>query len=658
VGVANDGDEYGTDTGRNPVMPGFTRDNMHKNAPILTRRFCAIMAFLWLILPADSSFATSALSVSVALDKRTYRPADTVVIAVQCRIAPGFHLYSNPLGPGIGIPLRISTEGSAEVQWLKALKSPPRKYQPGVDKWVWAYENTADFFICGMLPPHMPQEISGAVLIEGLVCRSACHTFVHRLPFTLRPDANGSGTSFQQQPQLAARYRSAEPIPLNEPRPTITAASRLTLPPPVWDYTPQEENGTFNIWLAIFFAFLAGVILNVMPCVLPVLGIKILSLSQGNTAAGRHTLLRSTVFSAGMLSVFLLLASLAAFAGFSWGQQFQKPGMLAAIIAFIVVFGLGLLDVYMIAIPARVVALPSAIAGMQKRNGIGIILAEFLKGVFTTLLATPCSGPFLGATLAWTLRQPPAVIYLVFCSLGLGMATPYVLLSTLTPLQRLIPRPGPWMEDFKHGLGFILFAFALYLMRGLPPEMIVPTISFCLVAAFAAAVYGRFVSFGAPLARKAAFAAVALLLAGFGWFFSFRGVEKIVVLPEQSQPAPQPPQWQDFDPQLLTSAHMDGRNVLVDFTARWCWNCQYNKLMVLNSKEVENLLQRKDVLLLKADFTNENPVAESLLRHLGSRSIPFTAIFAGDDPYRPLVIRDILDKEEMLKALRALPEKK
>ena len=158
--------------------------------------------------------------------------------------------------------------------------------------------------------------------------------------------------------------------------------------------------------------------MNVMPCVLPVLGIKILSFSEIRQSSRKMAFVKSLVFSAGMLSIFLVLASLASFANFSWGEQFRNPSVLVVIIAVIVIFALGMFDLFMIQVPSSIAQM-----GVKKRSGL---TGDFFNGMFASILATPCSGPLLGATLAWTLTQKPLIIFTIFTSIGLGMAFPYI----------------------------------------------------------------------------------------------------------------------------------------------------------------------------------------------------------------------------------------
>jgi thiol:disulfide interchange protein DsbD len=355
------------------------------------------------------------------------------------------------------------------------------------------------------------------------------------------------------------------------------------------------------------------------------------------------------LFSAGMMSVFMMLAALASFAHLSWGQHFQSPWFLIALILITVVFSLGMFDIYILPIPTN------DISDLEKKSGRGAV-GDFLRGMLATLLATPCSGPFLGATLAWTLTQSTLVIFLVFGSIGMGMAFPYVLLSSNRTLLRLMPKPGRWMIDFKNLMGFLLLGASVYLLFGLPKNMVAATVGFCLVAAFTIVLYSRLSPYGSSLRRKTVIAFVAGLVLVTGGYFSFEALYRArhsVDLPQEQRDV----SWEDFSPRILKSAHAEGRHAVVDFTANWCLNCQYNMIRVLDNDAVTDLLRKKNVLTIKADLTWTNPAAESLLYSLGSRSVPFLAVFRGDDPYRPIIMRDILNKGDLIRVLKALPEK-
>jgi len=601
------------------------------------------------------------LGVEVRADKNSYGRGDTVRLGVTVKVPARYHLYGNPLGPGIGRPLRLAISGPPEVRWIAAHKIKARQYQPPEGDWVWAYTGEAAFFFTGIVSAEASGVLDGAIAIQALICHTACIPIDKRIMFALAARGTSRRSSFSDNARLAKLFAESEPLAFDTTVPGEGAGSfgaglaGLGKGGPAQDtsfgrdYEAVESRADLNFWAALFFAFIAGIILNVMPCVLPVLGIKILSFSQGAGISRRTAVIRSLTFAAGMMMVFMVLASFAAFAKYSWGEQFQNPKVLIGIIAVIFVFALGMFDIYTI-------LLPSMVGNLERKTGEGF-WGNFTRGMFATLLATPCSGPFLGATLAWTLTQPPMVIYCVFFSVGAGMAFPYVLFSSSRSLMRHLPRPGRWMDDFKHLMGLLLFGFAAFLMAGLPSELIVPTVGFCVTLALAVLTATRFAPYGSSLRRSIIVGAVSVFIVIAGLFANFRTVFFGGWIAQHVEKSGDEVAWVDFTPQHLTEAHARGQHVVVDFTANWCLNCQYNKIAVLDAKPVVALMYKKGVLALMADLTDKNLPAESLLRHLGSRSIPFLAVFPGNDPYRPIIMRDVLDKDKVKRVLESLADK-
>jgi thiol:disulfide interchange protein DsbD len=604
------------------------------------------------------------LDISVIPSKAVYVPGDTVVIALRVGIPANYHLYGNPMGPGIGRPVTIGVSGAAGVAWLDIKKTKPKKYTPAVGEWVWAYDRQASFFLRGIAPA-ADGEVKGLAVFDGLICHTSCFPRHLELPFTFRISAAAPAAAhFAGDRKTASSFADATGKMDFEKDAAADATALLPGPTaslsgialgatvaksekiPAWNYKSREARSGFNIFLAIFFAFLAGIILNAMPCVLPVLGIKVLSFAQGNQGSRKSAVIHSLAFSAGIISVFMLLAALAAFADYSWGKHFQDPKFLIGIIALIVVFALGMFDAYMIMVP-------SSLANLDGKHRDGMF-GDFFKGIFATILATPCSGPFLGAVLAWTITQPPVVIFIVYASIGAGMSFPYVLLSASRRLSHQLPKPGKWMQDFKGLMGFLLLGFAVYLMFGLSSDLIVPTVLFCLSASFAVVIYGRFSPWGSSFLRKVVSIFLALCVAAGGLYGSF-----FIVYPSFSRVKAEGAElksgvWQDFSADSLLAANAAGRPAIVDFTANWCMNCQYNTIMVLDKREVTDLIRKKNVLALKVDMTMPNIVQDSLLHSLGSRSIPFLALFPGDRPNEPVIMRDILTKGKVIRELNKL----
>ena len=603
------------------------------------------------------------LSAEVSADRSCYAPGDTVVAALHVKVPAGFHLFANPLGPGIGKPCRLRVRSSEGIRWIGAEKTAPKKFFPEMGGWVWSYTKEACFFVKAVVSDAPPALISASFYFEGLICRTACVPVNTKNELTMTIDRKRKAepvASFNRFRPLLATTERMEIEVVSDTAPADTLAGlpgQLSLSgmrrdwdknQAEWNYKPVENKQAMNLILAILAGFLAGVILNAMPCVLPVLGIKLLSFAASRSMSRRTSIVRSLVFSGGMLSVFMVLAALAAFAHLSWGQHFQSPWFLVGLIALIVIFSLGLFDVYVMHVPLQT-------PDLEKKNVHGPA-GDFLAGMFTTILATPCSGPFLGATLAWTLTQPGPVIFLVFFSIGTGMAFPYVLVSAVSSFRKLIPRPGPWMNVFKYFMGVLLLSAAIYLLFGLPKEMVGATIGFCFIVACAVVLFSKLVPFGSSLSRNIAGLTIACIVIGLGFYGMFHVFIKTKPALQQTANVEKILQWEAFTPQLLTDARLHGRHVILDFTANWCLNCQYNTIAVLTAQDVDDLIKKKHVLALKADMSLKNPEAESLLLRLGSHSVPFLAIFPGNDPLHPIIMRDIINKGRLKRLLMGLRE--
>ncbi|HEY1065926.1 MAG TPA: thioredoxin family protein, partial [Pirellulales bacterium] len=263
----------------------------------------------------------------------------------------------------------------------------------------------------------------------------------------------------------------------------------------------------------------------------------------------------------------------------------------------------------------------------------------FFKGVVATLLATPCSGPFVGSVLGATLTMPVSEIYLVFAAVGLGMASPYLVIGVFPKLVSFLPKPGAWMETFKQAMGFMLMGGVIFLVNSLPSDYFIPTFTF-LIGLWAAVWWiGRTdpTADFSTTARAWMVAGTIVLLvsaASFG-----------MLIPGKDLP------WKPFTKEALAQYQAEGKTVLVDFTADWCTNCKAIEKFVLNTWWTSKVVDANGVITLKADMTEESEEIQSMLNSLGSTSIPVTAIFPADRPNEPLVIRDIYTSWTLLDAL-------
>jgi thiol:disulfide interchange protein len=410
-----------------------------------------------------------------------------------------------------------------------------------------------------------------------------------------------------------------------EVAPSGSAASNLSLP------------------MVILFSLMGGAILNLMPCVLPVIGLKVLSFIEHSGHSRGRVLALNLWYSAGMMLVFMVLASLAAFAGLAWGEHFQSAAFNIVLSAVVFAMAISFLGVWEIPIPGFVGSGKAANAAAQE-GAFGALA----KGVLTTVLATPCSGPYLGAVFFYALKQPPPVIYLIFGSIGLGMASPYLLIGMFPRLIRFLPKPGLWMDTFKQLMGFLLLGTVVYLFTLLQADYVVPTFALLIGIWFGCWWIGR-TPLTAELGRKLRAWAIGGAAAAAIGVFAFR-----ILLP-----GPSLLDWQPYSQPALEKLTREGKTVMVDFTANWCPTCKWNLKFAINTPGVRKAVRSNDVVPLVADWTTYSPEIKATLKSLGSNSIPVLAIFPADRPNDPIVLRDLLSEDDVLKALeRAGPSHK
>jgi len=617
-------------------------------------RFASYLVGLALFFSAADALAQMPGYASGSLFSRV--DGEQVRVAVVLKIDDGWHLYGEEVGgPGAtGQPTQVSLGGEG-IAWSKVWYPPAHKRdQLGLDSWAWEYEGTLVLYALGELS----EGAAGTDVVaevDGLTCHvdGTCVLYGETLttqgagpdkwfadfPVDLGPVSLGAQTLGAQT--LGAQTIGAQTIGA-EGMGSAVDYDAVVFP----EFMPQTEAVSRGLGAWLLLAFLAGMILNVMPCVLPVISIKILSFVQQAGEDKSRVLHLGLAFAGGIVVVFLALAALAVNLKLGWGEQFQSQQFLVVMIAVVFAFSLSMFGVFDLGVPAGVGGLASG----PPREGLG---DAFFKGMLATVLATPCSGPFLGSTLTWTLLQPPIIVFSVFLSLGLGMALPYVVLTANPALLRLVPKPGPWMDTFKHAMGFVLLLTVVYLMVSLRQDLMLFTVAFLLFVGIGCWWWGRFSRRVQSKSRRMITLAVALLVVALGARLSFVDFRSLFL------PSGDGYGWVDFEPDLFTDALEDGRSVFVDFTADWCPNCKANEKLVYESEEALSLFEQKDVLMLKADITRNSPKTSMLVRlrnELGSMSIPFMAVFSGENPGEPQVRHSLVGKQDFLQILESLPE--
>jgi suppressor for copper-sensitivity B len=570
-----------------------------------------------------------------------------ILIAIKIKIDPGWHLYSDELGnpEAIGMPTSIElTGGGINFSKVKFPK-PHRLKQEGLGTWINSHEGEIILHAIGEMGENSTEKDIEAI-ISGQTCSDTGTCLLYRE--TIKNSGDGPKNIFQDFSREIISSETATIIAeVEKPAKIISGESKdyssVTFP----DFKPQQKVRTHNsiIWLLI--AFIAGMLMNVMPCVLPVVSIKILSFVQQAGESRTRILALGSAFGAGMLVVFWMLAATAIYFGMNWGDQFQSQAFMVILIAVIFAFALSLLGVFELGVPKSI----GKLSGGINREGIG---DAFFKGMLATVMATPCSGPFLGSTLAWTLSQPSMTIFMIFTMLGLGMALPYVILTASPKLLKLVPKPGEWMVTFKEIMGFVLLITTVYLMISLRQELLLFANAFLVFVGVGCWFWGRFANMRQSRAKHfliLTISASIIIIGAYLSFGTFRGA--------YTKSGNNHIEWEEFSPERFQALQDEGRNIFVDFSATWCPNCKYNEKVIFESEEITKLIKSKNVVSMIADMTHEGPKTEMLKRlrkKLGGHSIPFLAVFPADAPMKPFVRSDIVSKKTMKEIFNACPD--
>jgi thiol:disulfide interchange protein DsbD len=345
-------------------------------------------------------------------------------------------------------------------------------------------------------------------------------------------------------------------------------------------------------------------------------------------------------YAAGIIAVFLLLGVLAATINLSWGGQFGSTAFNVIIAAVVFAMALSLLGVWEVPIPGFFGSRSVQTAAHQEGP-----VGAFLKGVITTVLATPCTAPFMATAVAWAVAQPFTTTLAVFASLGIGMASPYVLVGVYPELLRFLPKPGRWMETFKQVTGFVLLATVVFVLSFIEPAAVVPTVALLLGIGIACWLVSRTpltAEFNERLRSWGLAGLVVLLFVGV----SFGVIYRIASGPLETA-------WQPFSLERLKQVAVDeGKTVLVDFSAEWCLNCKFFEKTVLHTEPVKQAIARFGAVPMYADYTDYPPEIDRTLKALRSNGVPVIAVFPGNSPYQPIVFRGSYSRQDLLNALQ------
>ena len=494
------------------------------------------------------------------------------------------------------------------------------------------------------------QSWAGAVWTARVPLSAQRSSSPDRLPWLLVATQDGRRVGYQLTTSVAGPWPVATP--------NAAAASSASLSPALAAAlqanaarvaaTPQTS---LSLWAALAGALLGGLLLNLMPCVFPVLAIKLLGFaSQGqNRRAQRNS---GLAYSAGVLTSFvalgaLMLALRGAGEQLGWGFQLQSPAVVASLALLFTLLGLNLAGLFEFG-----QVLPSRVSTLQARHPT---LNAALSGLLAVAVASPCTAPFMGASLGLALGLPSWQALLVFAAMGAGMALPFLAASLSPALARKMPRPGPWMNTLRQALAFPMFATVVWLVWVLGQQSGIDgaaaLLALLLLVSLLLWALGR-----SGAGRVSLVWLATALLCAMLWALGplmLKSLPPASVLAERAGAAQtEPGQWQAWTPQLAQQTLAQGRPVFIDFTAAWCVTCQYNKQTTLANAQVLADLQARQVLLLRADWTRRDPAITQALAELGRSGVPVYALYAPGKP--PQLLPEVLSVAALKAALAAL----
>lgn len=458
------------------------------------------------------------------------------------------------------------------------------------------------------------------------------------------------------------RHRSGWQIgELPESEPAATAAADLTEAAP----TPEAPAAHSLAWY-LLLGFLGGLILNVMPCVLPAISLKIFGFIRDAGEEPARIFKLGLAFSAGILAFFLLLAGViialqSAGHAVGWAFQFQNPYFILIMCVILLVFALNLFGVYEIILPGSA---QDKLTGLSQQSGYG---GSFFHGMFATILATPCTAPFLAQALGFAFAQPGYVVLLVFISVAVGMASPYIVLTARPAWMKFLPKPGAWMVKVKQFMGFLLLGTMLWLLWVLGRQKGVDGLiwagGFLLVLAVACWIKGAWSRIGASWKETATvWTVILVLIAGGAHLFVITLF--VPAAPPQAVAVSEGGdydvtashaegiRWEPFSQARLTELREMGYPIFIDFTADWCINCKVNERRVLETAPVREALNRYGIVPMKADFTNFDPEISEMLQKFQHGGVPMYVVYPANNQGEPWLLPELLRESIVIQAFQ------
>ncbi|NBT85021.1 MAG: hypothetical protein EBT45_00745 [Alphaproteobacteria bacterium] len=574
--------------------------------------FFGIVLFSQLLLA--SSLYPSHVEIKLASSVKTPLAKEPFWLVVQFKMEPGWHI-NGPEAVEAGNPLTLNWSLPTGVRILETVWPEPKMVQHGsivsriYEKEVWVLVKLeAD------VPLHQGKV---GLDIKYVACGDSCMLGNSHLDLNFPVD-----TALISEPDLYYWLQEG----------------RLH----------QDVNMDFSWVLAIVFAFISGILLNLMPCVLPVLSLKLLSLLHYKGLMQNQLIKHATFFACGVLSSFWAVAGILAILKsqgqqLGWGFQLQSSTFVAFLSVTFLLLAMNMWGVFEIG--TSLVGLDEKKLGSQRDFSY---LSSFLSGVLACVVASPCSAPFMGTALGVAAIQPFFISFLIFSSLAIGLAFPFIMVCVFPKTINWLPKPGRWMETLKQILGFALLATVFWLVWIFGHQKNIDDVGellgILLISGIGAWIYGRWSNINnSRLTRKLATACMALSL-GMSAFL-------IVNVTSGTSIKSLPVQWETYSPERLQVLREQGKSVFIDFTAAWCLTCQMNKKVALEAEDFIKKVNQLGIVVMRADWTNQDPKITAALADYGRNSVPLYVLHQGGQRSSPIILPQILTPKILVNEL-------
>jgi thiol:disulfide interchange protein len=616
---------------------------------VFTENRCSAQDPARAALPGDNVYVTGELIAN----RSAVEPGKNFRLGVELNMQPGWHTYyKNPGDAGMATSIDWQLPPGFSASPLK-WQRPHRYEDAGIVTFGYADKTLIAADISVPHSQNLGANLKFGAKVKWLSCRDLCVPGKQELTLVLPVVAPGKALD-----KNSAKFASVNfDGPTTNIEPDVksdgsNSSNHKVISVLDSDLTPSNNSdNSLNLPTYLAFACLGGLILNFMPCVLPVVAIKVLGWVEQSQSSPSKVRASGLYYTAGVISSFLSLACIviaaqAAGQKIGWGFQFQYPPFLIAMSSVVLFFGLSLFGLFNFNLTGY-----EAIGELAEKDDA---LGNFFKGVLATILSTPCTAPFLGTALGFAFVQPWWVVLAIFFAIGLGMSAPYFVLMINPSWLHRFPKPGAWMEKLKEFMGFILLATVAWLLSILGSEVglngMLSVTYFLLSIAFAAWFVSRFSNLTQSGMTMVALGLCTFILSQPCLLSTTACIEKNTM--QRSDTAGEPISWQALDLAQLNKDVNSGKTVFLDFTAQWCLTCKANEAAVLNTQPIVSKMKALQVVPMRADWTTQDPTITKLLRKFNRSGVPLYVIFPAKHPDKPIVLPEVITQSMVLEKLQ------